>query len=111
MASASRLATARRRGIWCAVMGRITAPRALSEIGDILAGDGKKCYLVGGAVRDYLLGRPVSDFDLASDALPAEVMALFRRVLPTGIKHGTVTVLFKGLSVELTTFRARIRLQ
>lgn len=56
-------------------------------------------------MRDYLLKRSVSDFDVATDAPPEEVLRLFRRVVPTGIKHGTVTVLFKGLSIETTTFR------
>ena len=66
---------------------------------------GKSCYLVGGAVRDYLLGREVSDFDVATDARPEEIVRAFKRVIPTGIKHGTVTVLFKGLEIEVTTFR------
>lgn len=59
-------------------------------------------------MRDGLLGRPVSDYDAATDALPEEVMRLFKRVLPTGIKHGTVTVLWKGRSIETTTFRREI---
>ena len=66
---------------------------------------GHQCYLVGGAVRDMLLGRRVQDFDIATDALPGEVTKIFRRVIPTGIKHGTVTVLFKGNRFEVTTFR------
>jgi len=56
-------------------------------------------------VRDQLLGRPSSDFDVASDAHPEDVIRLYRRVVPTGVKHGTVTVLFKGLEIEVTTFR------
>ncbi|HTX73251.1 MAG TPA: HD domain-containing protein [Rectinemataceae bacterium] len=87
-------------------MGHISPPRPLFEIATTLAQAGKACYLVGGAVRDYLLGRAVSDFDLATDALPEELKPLFKRVLPTGIKHGTVTLLYKGLSVEVTTFRS-----
>jgi tRNA nucleotidyltransferase (CCA-adding enzyme) len=66
---------------------------------------GYQCHLVGGAVRDMLSGRKVQDFDIATDALPREVTKLFRRVIPTGIKHGTVTVLFKGTRFEVTTFR------
>ena len=61
---------------------------------------GKSCYLVGGALRDYLLGRDVSDFDVATDARPEEVVRLFRRVIPTGIKHGTVTVTLQGPSAR-----------
>jgi tRNA nucleotidyltransferase/poly(A) polymerase len=66
---------------------------------------GKGVFLVGGALRNRLLDRPVGDFDFATDALPEEVQKLFPRVIPTGIKHGTVTVLFRGLSLEVTTFR------
>ena len=66
---------------------------------------GYQCYLVGGAVRDMFCGRQVQDFDIATDALPQEVAKIFRRVIPTGIKHGTVTVLFKATRFEVTTFR------
>jgi tRNA nucleotidyltransferase (CCA-adding enzyme) len=66
---------------------------------------GKQVYLVGGAVRNLLLGRPVNDFDFTTDALPSEVQTFFRKVLPTGLQHGTVTVLFQGDSYEVTTFR------
>lgn len=52
-----------------------------------------------------LIGRPLTDFDIATDALPAEVQKMFPRVIPTGIKHGTVTVLFQGTRFEVTTFR------
>jgi tRNA nucleotidyltransferase (CCA-adding enzyme) len=52
-----------------------------------------------------LMGRKVQDFDIATDALPEDVTKIFRRVIPTGVKHGTVTVLFKGTRFEVTTFR------
>jgi putative nucleotidyltransferase with HDIG domain len=83
----------------------------LKEAAALFAGDGKQLFLVGGAVRDMLRGVPAQDWDLATDAPPEEVSALFRRgprkwpVIPTGIKHGTVTVRFKGRSLEITTFR------
>lgn len=80
-------------------------PSQIKPIGSILAEAGYRCYLVGGAVRDMLAGRPVTDLDLATDAEPQEVMRLFRRVIPTGIDHGTVTILFKGQQYETTTFR------
>jgi tRNA nucleotidyltransferase/poly(A) polymerase len=86
-------------------MRQIHPPRELFDFARVLEEGGKKCYLVGGAVRDYLLGREVSDFDVATDARPEEVVRLYRRVIPTGIKHGTVTVLWKGLEIEATTFR------
>jgi len=66
---------------------------------------GKQIHLVGGAVRNLLLGRPAQDFDFTTDAEPAEVMGYFRKVLPTGLQHGTVTVLFQGEAYEVTTFR------
>lgn len=56
-------------------------------------------------MRDFLLGRNHTDYDIATNALPEQVMKLFRRVIPTGIKHGTLTVLFKGTTFEVTTFR------
>ena len=68
-------------------------------------GRGKQIYLVGGAVRNLLLGRPAKDLDFTTDALPAEVMTYFKKVLPTGLKHGTVTVLVQGEPYEVTTFR------
>lgn len=86
-------------------MGSIHPPRELYEFASVFDEVGKRTYLVGGAIRDYLIGRPVSDYDVATDARPEEVVKLFRRVIPTGIKHGTVTVLWKGLEIEVTTFR------
>jgi tRNA nucleotidyltransferase (CCA-adding enzyme) len=72
-----------------------------------LGGAGHRSWLVGGAVRDLLLHRPreAQDYDVATPATPVEVMALFQRVIPTGIEHGTVTVLLGKSKVEVTTFR------
>lgn len=67
---------------------------------------GYECYLVGGGVRDLLLGLNIYDFDFATNARPEQVMNLFRRVIPTGIKHGTVTVMVKEMEFEVTTYRA-----
>jgi tRNA nucleotidyltransferase/poly(A) polymerase len=86
-------------------MPSIIAPREIIEFARVFKQAGHELYIVGGAVRDSLLGRPLSDFDAASDARPEEVMSLFRKVIPTGVKHGTVTVLWKGHSIETTTFR------
>jgi len=77
----------------------------LKKISSILKEKGFSCYLVGGAVRNQLLGLEEKDYDLATDALPQDIMKIFRKVIPTGIKHGTVTVLFKGEAYEITTFR------
>lgn len=66
---------------------------------------GFQAYIVGGAVRDKLLNKPVNDIDLATDATPTEVTALFEHVIPVGIEHGTVIVRADHLSFEVTTFR------
>ena len=58
-----------------------------------LTGAGFECYLVGGAVRDLLMGRPAGDIDLTTNARPEQVQRLFRRTIPTGLQHGTITVL------------------
>ena len=74
-----------------------------------LAEAGHQALCVGGAVRDALIGRTPGDWDVATSALPEEVTALFRRTIPTGIEHGTVTVMAGGgaarQAVEVTTFR------
>jgi putative nucleotidyltransferase with HDIG domain len=81
----------------------------LKEIATVFNGNGKQAYLVGGAVRDMLRTEKLHDWDIATDALPEEVISIFRaakgKVIPTGIKHGTVTLLYKNHSVEITTFR------
>lgn len=66
---------------------------------------GFEARYVGGCVRDTLLGRPVHDWDIASQALPEDVLRLFPRCVPTGLQHGTVTVLLDGTSAEVTTYR------
>ncbi len=66
---------------------------------------GFEAYLVGGAVRDMLMNKPASDWDVATNATPQQVMSIFRKVIPTGIEHGTVTVIFQGEHIEVTTFR------
>ncbi|MBI9102254.1 MAG: HD domain-containing protein [Spirochaetales bacterium] len=80
-------------------------PAVLSEVGDIFKEAGFQVFLVGGAVRNKLMGLIMSDFDLTTNAKPYEVQKLFRRVIPTGIQHGTVTVLYKKYEFEITTFR------
>ena len=81
----------------------------LKEIASLFTNNKKQIYLVGGAVRDMLLGIKIHDWDIATDALPEEVDAIVKgaggKVIPTGIKHGTVTVFYKKRSAEITTFR------
>ena len=86
-------------------MGNVVIHPILKEVAAIFNRVGKQVFLVGGAVRDLFLGKEAQDWDLATDARPEEVASLFRRVIPTGIKHGTVTIRYKGCSLEVTTFR------
>lgn len=66
---------------------------------------GFEAYFVGGSVRDLLLNRHIHDVDIATSAYPEEVKEIFDKTIDTGIKHGTVTVLYNNESYEITTFR------
>ena len=66
---------------------------------------GKRGWIVGGCVRDLVRGQPAKDWDIATDARPEEVVRSFRKVIPTGIQHGTVSVLVRGTPYEVTTLR------
>ncbi len=66
---------------------------------------GYEAYFVGGSVRDLLLNRHIHDVDIATSAYPMEIKQIFKKTIDTGIKHGTVTVLYEGESYEITTFR------
>ena len=83
--------------------------RETSAVFDALHGDSLETRAVGGAVRNALLGLPVTEIDLATTAEPEQVMALAERAglkaVPTGIDHGTVTVIANGLPFEVTTLR------
>jgi len=80
-------------------------PDGVRDVLATLRSAGHDAYVVGGAPRDWLVGRSVNDFDVATSARPEIVTALFRRVIPVGLHHGTVTVLAADLPVEVTTFR------
>jgi tRNA nucleotidyltransferase (CCA-adding enzyme) len=80
------------------------APGALS-VCKRLRDSGRRAWVVGGSVRDLLLGRDAGDWDIATDALPKEMMRIFSHAIPTGIEHGTVTVLAGGTPYEVTTLR------
>ncbi len=67
---------------------------------------GHQAYLVGGCLRDMLLGRDIHDWDVATTALGAEVMQLFQKTAATGARFGTVTVITSGGNVEVTTLRS-----
>ncbi|BCG59888.1 CCA tRNA nucleotidyltransferase [Paenibacillus sp. URB8-2] len=66
---------------------------------------GHEAYWVGGCIRDELLRRPVNDMDITTSARPESVMSLFPRCVPTGLQHGTVTVLEADFPFEVTTYR------
>ncbi len=97
-------------------MNRITAnwltADAPQAVLGAITGAGHLAYVVGGCVRNALLDAPVSDVDIATSATPQEVMALAHdaglKPVPTGIDHGTVTVVSGGTGYEVTTFRADV---
>lgn len=82
-------------------------PDYVGTVLDRLYSCGESAYIVGGSLRDMLLGKEPHDFDLASSAEPLRVCEIFSdmRVIKTGLSHGTVTVLSQGQPIEITTFR------
>ncbi len=88
---------------------RIVLPKEVVTACHLLAEHHKQAFVVGGGIRDLVLGTTPQDWDLATDARPQEVEEIFTRagfkVIPTGIRFGTVTVFISGLPVEITTFR------
>src|SRR5690554_436894 len=66
---------------------------------------GFQAYVVGGALRDVLLGKDPHDWDITTDARPEEVLSLFPKTIPTGQDFGTITVVVEGEPIEVTTMR------
>ena len=85
----------------------ITVPEYALAVVERLESRGYEAYVVGGCVRDSLLGRQPNDWDVCTNALPEDVLRVFRRfhVIKTGLQHGTVTVMSDKQPVEVTTFR------
>jgi poly(A) polymerase len=83
----------------------MTNRQAATGIIKRLQGDGFTALLAGGCVRDMLLGRQAKDYDVATNALPEDVIRLFKRTLKVGAKFGVVIVMIEGQQVEVATFR------
>lgn len=82
-------------------------PEYIDSIIKRLEAHGESAYIVGGSLRDMIIGIEPHDYDVATSALPEKTLALFSdmRVIETGMKHGTLTVISDGYPVEVTTFR------
>lgn len=83
----------------------IKPPKNAMVICRALSDAGFESYLVGGCVRDSIMGREPNDWDIATNARPEQVTELFSKVIETGLAHGTVTVILDGESFEVTTYR------
>ena len=81
-------------------------PAPIKEIAIILNTEGFQCFLVGGSVRDSIMGFTPKEYDIATDAKPEDVQRIFKYTIPTGIKHGTILVILDDMQVEITTFRS-----
>lgn len=91
------------------IIGKEFFPIGVIKICQTLINHGKRAYVVGGSIRDIILNenKPI-DWDIATNATPNEIIEVFEkkyRVIPTGVKHGTVTILYDNLPIEITTFR------
>ena len=80
-------------------------PKAASYIVETLINNGYEAYIVGGCVRDSILGKEPQDWDITTSATPEQTKSLFRRTIDTGIEHGTVTVMIDKEGYEVTTYR------
>jgi len=82
-------------------------PKYVNRVLNELHNNGYSAYIVGGAIRDFLLGKTPHDFDIATSAIPEEILSVFSdyKTLTTGIKHGTIGVISSGKLLEVTTFR------
>lgn len=83
----------------------IIFPEYVVNVLKTLENNGYEAFAVGGAVRDLLMGKTPYDFDITTNAEPTAVMSLFEKTVPTGIKHGTVTVVTDCGNIEVTTYR------
>ncbi|MDR1700078.1 MAG: CCA tRNA nucleotidyltransferase, partial [Lachnoclostridium sp.] len=80
-------------------------PEGAERIISRLEADGYEAFVVGGCVRDMLMGRVPEDWDITTSASPMQIKELFRRTIDTGLRHGTVTVMDGNVGYEVTTYR------
>ncbi len=85
----------------------LNIPSPVQTALDMLNNHGYEAYIVGGCVRDFILGNTPNDYDITTNAVPSQTEEVFKnfRIIETGIKHGTVTVLIENMALEITTFR------
>ncbi|MCT4596702.1 MAG: CCA tRNA nucleotidyltransferase [Vallitalea sp.] len=84
---------------------KIKIPNYAKYIIDKLSENGYEAYVVGGCVRDSLIGKTPNDWDITTSALPQQVKKIFTKTIDTGLKHGTVTILVDKEPIEVTTYR------
>ncbi len=84
---------------------KIFLPQAVKKCISVLENAGYEAFCVGGAVRDMIMGLSPSDFDVTTNCPPKTTQELFERSIPTGIEHGTVTVICDKMPIEVTTYR------
>ena len=86
---------------------KINIPADANELIHTLQNNGHSAYIVGGCVRDSILGRTPHDYDICTSATPSEMLEIFKdkKIIETGLQHGTVTVVVNGESYEITTYR------
>ncbi len=86
----------------------LTIPNAALSVIEQLNAHHHEAFFVGGCVRDYLMHRPIHDYDITTSALPHQVQEIFQdryKILPIGLKHGTLTIIAEDLPIEVTTYR------
>lgn len=84
---------------------KIDIPDYARDIIERLNEHGYEAYVVGGCVRDRLIGREPNDWDITTSALPQQVKKLFGKTIDTGLQHGTVTIMVGKEPIEVTTYR------
>ncbi len=86
---------------------KLSLPEQVNTAIELLYGGGFEAFAVGGCIRDLIMGKTPNDFDITTSALPEQTKSIFKdyRIIETGIRHGTVTVIIDGMPLEITTYR------